>query len=191
MDKYSHWLICWSRTIFILQHLPLSSPKKKQLFLGSPPTKHLKYPCGEHPFGSRGHLKQFAVCFSRNPLGESGFRIQIIFKVRVFWKRKGCADLLFHIQTVWCLSLTLRNLSCNGLIGTDDPHDDSSQGKEALFRSNQKTSLRIMDFYWEWVKFTFQFKAANSRQISWLWLRMTLKSSQMERVYNSEARDCV
>lgn len=148
MDKYSNWLICWSRSIFILWHLPLSPYKKVQLFLGSPPTDLLKYPCGEHSHDFQEHLKHTTVSFSRSPWEKMTSAFRPFFEVRALSKgRLWCHAFSFiHCdRQTGVLDLTYPEKAVrNGPCRDSWPKWWLLSGEGSPFRTNRKRLLSIM-----------------------------------------------
>lgn len=150
MDKYSNWLMCWSRAIFTLQHLPLSSQKKVPQFLGSPPTDCLIYPHGCTAVALRsmrtslqaasagvgvgiGKLQQAGHFQSQTPL-QSQEPCQAFL---MYWKF-GVSDLIYTKEAV-------RDGPCRE--GWPKLWLLSGQGSPS--RTNRKPSLSIMYSHWE------------------------------------------
>lgn len=121
MDKYSNWLMCWSRAIFTLQHLPLSFQKKVQQFLGSPPTEDLIYPHAcMHCLGSQEHVDLFAGCRCRSQCeAVGGWGLGDTAACRPFSKSDSSPQAeamprLYHILKAWCFRSHLSQESCQG-----------------------------------------------------------------------------
>lgn len=102
MDKYSNWLMCWSRAIFTLQHLPLSSQKKVQQLLGSPPTDDLIYPHGCIAWALRSTWTSYRKPQPESVRGGGKTAARRPFSKSDPSTEAGAVPSFLHILKAWC-----------------------------------------------------------------------------------------
>ena len=159
MDKYCIWLICWSRIIFTLQHLPMSQ-REVQLSLGNPPYRRSNISMQDSiPNDFQQHLKQSTVWFSRSHLGEMcPFSVTSAFGPHLNLRAlcKGGAGLCQAFGFISCDSLVLswphpEKAVRGGPCRDSWPNLRLLSGQGNPSRTDRKRSFSITYSHWEQV----------------------------------------
>lgn len=144
--------MCWSRAIFTLQHLPLSSPKKVQQLLGSPPTEDLIYPHGCIAWALRSTWTSYRKPQPESVRGRGNLHPADRFQSQTPPQRQGPGQAFFiswkpGVSDLINPKKAVRDGPCRE--GWPKLWFLSGQGSPS--RTNRKRSLSIMYSHWEQV----------------------------------------